>query len=189
MSTLQDAVYTLARDLRERIRHEADWGLAGHEKAEEAPRTLPSQEFVNALSAPAQPSAAVAPAQPPPQAPAAPPAPTPVAPQAPAAPRAAKLSENTIPVAIPVEPARKPSIHPAPDLSALGTIAPGAEGLARVQEVLGDCQRCGLHEGRENLVFGRGNPTADLLFIGEGPGAAADRRYRDALAGPRHGVG
>lgn len=48
--------------------------------------------------------------------------------------------------------------------------------LAEVREHLGDCQRCGLCEGRSTIVFGDGNPQADLLFIGEGPGAEEDKR-------------
>ncbi len=48
--------------------------------------------------------------------------------------------------------------------------------LATVQQELGDCQRCGLCEGRKSIVFGSGNPDADLMFIGEGPGEQEDRQ-------------
>ena len=48
--------------------------------------------------------------------------------------------------------------------------------LEDVREVLGDCTRCRLHEGRNQLVFGDGNPNADLMFVGEGPGADEDRK-------------
>ena len=48
--------------------------------------------------------------------------------------------------------------------------------LDEVREHLGDCQRCGLCEGRNTIVFGDGNPDADLMFIGEGPGQEEDRR-------------
>ena len=41
---------------------------------------------------------------------------------------------------------------------------------------VGDCRRCALCQGRNNLVFGVGNPEADLMFIGEAPGAEEDRR-------------
>jgi DNA polymerase len=59
--------------------------------------------------------------------------------------------------------------------------APGApQGprptLAAVREVLGDCRRCELCQGRSTIVFGDGNPDADLMFIGEGPGQEEDRR-------------
>lgn len=46
--------------------------------------------------------------------------------------------------------------------------------LEEVRQELGDCQRCKLHGGRTNLVFGVGNPTADLMFVGEAPGADED---------------
>ena len=36
------------------------------------------------------------------------------------------------------------------------------------------CRKCGLCEGRTNVVFGCGNPDADVLFIGEGPGRDED---------------
>ena len=47
-------------------------------------------------------------------------------------------------------------------------------GLADVREELGDCQRCKLCETRKTIVFGSGNPNADLVFVGEGPGADED---------------
>ena len=39
-----------------------------------------------------------------------------------------------------------------------------------------DCTRCKLAEGRTQVVFGAGSPTADLMFIGEGPGFHEDRK-------------
>jgi DNA polymerase len=48
--------------------------------------------------------------------------------------------------------------------------------LAAVREELGDCTRCKLSAGRKNIVFGVGNPGADLVFVGEGPGADEDAR-------------
>lgn len=65
------------------------------------------------------------------------------------------------------------------------------EGVARIERVsaassqdsldalradLGDCQRCRLHQGRNKIVFGQGHPQADLVFVGEGPGAEEDRQ-------------
>lgn len=41
-----------------------------------------------------------------------------------------------------------------------------------------ECTRCRLHEGRTNVVFGEGNPDADLMFIGEGPGQYEDEQGR-----------
>ena len=46
--------------------------------------------------------------------------------------------------------------------------------LKLIREDLGDCTRCKLHRGRTNLVFGVGNPRAELMFVGEGPGADED---------------
>jgi len=46
--------------------------------------------------------------------------------------------------------------------------------LLKVREDLGDCTRCKLHKGRNKLVFGDGNPKAELVFVGEGPGADED---------------
>jgi len=48
------------------------------------------------------------------------------------------------------------------------------EELARIQATLGDCTRCKLHTTRRNIVFGVGDPEADLMFIGEAPGADED---------------
>jgi DNA polymerase len=56
--------------------------------------------------------------------------------------------------------------------------APNAFGshpsLASVREALGECTRCRLSEGRNRIVFGDGNPEAELLFVGEGPGENED---------------
>ena len=48
--------------------------------------------------------------------------------------------------------------------------------LGAVQKELGDCTRCKLSEGRKNIVFGSGNPNANLVFVGEGPGADEDEQ-------------
>src|SRR5262245_28586072 len=51
----------------------------------------------------------------------------------------------------------------------------GAEALAAVRTEIGDCTRCKLHtQGRRQIVFGVGNPDADLMFVGEAPGADED---------------
>jgi uracil-DNA glycosylase family 4 len=55
-----------------------------------------------------------------------------------------------------------------------GDVARGAGGLKVVRDDLGDCQRCKLAPSRTKLVFGVGNPNADLLFVGEAPGADED---------------
>ena len=48
--------------------------------------------------------------------------------------------------------------------------------LAEISKDLLDCQRCPLHETRNKLVFGAGDPNADLMFVGEAPGADEDRQ-------------
>lgn len=48
--------------------------------------------------------------------------------------------------------------------------------LQQVRLELGECTRCKLSEGRKNIVFGSGNPNADLVFVGEGPGADEDEQ-------------
>ena len=51
----------------------------------------------------------------------------------------------------------------------------GAEALAAIRDDLGECTRCKLHTlGRRQIVFGVGNPSADLMFVGEAPGADED---------------
>ncbi|MFY9907178.1 MAG: uracil-DNA glycosylase [Terriglobales bacterium] len=50
-----------------------------------------------------------------------------------------------------------------------------AKALKIIREDLGDCKRCVLHkQGRKQIVFGVGNPKAELMFVGEGPGADED---------------
>jgi len=47
-------------------------------------------------------------------------------------------------------------------------------GLTALRAELGDCQRCKLAKGRQHIVFGTGNPEANLMFVGEAPGADED---------------
>jgi uracil-DNA glycosylase family 4 len=49
------------------------------------------------------------------------------------------------------------------------------DSLVRIREDIGpDCKRCKLSKARKNIVFGVGNPTAELVFVGEGPGHDED---------------
>ncbi len=52
----------------------------------------------------------------------------------------------------------------------------GSEALLAIRRDLGECTRCKLAGGRTHLVFGVGNPRAELLFVGEGPGADEDQQ-------------
>ena len=49
-----------------------------------------------------------------------------------------------------------------------------SETLEDVRADLGDCTRCKLHFKRNKIVFGSGNPQAEVVFVGEGPGADED---------------
>jgi uracil-DNA glycosylase len=52
-----------------------------------------------------------------------------------------------------------------------------AEALADVRNDIGDCTRCKLHaQGRQQIVFGIGNPGAEIMFVGEAPGADEDEQ-------------
>jgi len=60
------------------------------------------------------------------------------------------------------------------DLFAENAEALKANNLEELRAAIGDCRRCKLCSGRTNLVFGVGNPNAQLMFIGEGPGRDED---------------
>ena len=63
----------------------------------------------------------------------------------------------------------------ASDISLFDTINKIADdSLPRILNDIGDCTRCKLHRGRTKLVFGDGNPNAQLVFVGEGPGRDED---------------
>ncbi|HXJ93539.1 MAG TPA: uracil-DNA glycosylase [Terriglobia bacterium] len=53
---------------------------------------------------------------------------------------------------------------------------PEQETLEEIRTDLGDCQRCKLAAGRKHIVFGQGDPHAELVFVGEGPGADEDEQ-------------
>jgi DNA polymerase len=81
--------------------------------------------------------------------------------------------------AVSASSARAPAaISPLPILSApsLFDAAEQVEGdtLERIREDLGECTRCRLSRHRTNIVFGVGNPKAELVFVGEGPGHDED---------------
>ena len=90
------------------------------------------------------------------------------------------------PAAPPAEPrAAVPALAtpPAPGDTA-NTAAPAdraAAAAAALQELRKEvlpCTRCKLHDSRRHVVFGEGNPTARVLFIGEAPGATEDQTGR-----------
>ncbi len=64
----------------------------------------------------------------------------------------------------------------APVATRAGEKGCGSPALAAIRGELGDCTRCKLAPGRTHVVFGVGNPAAELVFVGEGPGEDEDRQ-------------
>lgn len=60
--------------------------------------------------------------------------------------------------------------------SSLPVIQDKPAALKAISEDIGDCTRCRLHKGRKNIVFGVGKVNADIMFVGEGPGADEDEQ-------------
>jgi uracil-DNA glycosylase family 4 len=66
------------------------------------------------------------------------------------------------------------SAAPGADLE-IGQAVPAEQALAAIREEIGDCMRCKLCRlGRRQIVYGVGNPRADLMFVGEAPGRDED---------------
>ena len=71
----------------------------------------------------------------------------------------------------------QPPPHSAPFSAPAPETALPADPVAALQLIrdeIGDCTRCVLHKGRNKLVFGDGDASARLMFVGEGPGADED---------------
>ncbi len=79
-------------------------------------------------------------------------------------------AEQTISQSLFEEPALPSSAEAAP-------VVDKPAALRLIRQDLGDCTRCKLHRlGRKQIVFGVGNPEAELMFVGEGPGADEDEQ-------------
>jgi len=83
------------------------------------------------------------------------------------------------------KPAAKPPRPASPAASLFGELQPVQPSFAQSKETLhdiwqeiGDCTRCGLCEGRTQVVNTHGNPKARLMFVGEAPGADEDAQGR-----------
>lgn len=64
-----------------------------------------------------------------------------------------------------------------PRAAAPSTASDRPAALRLIREEIGDCTRCRLHkQGRKQIVFGVGSPNAELMFIGEAPGADEDEQ-------------
>ena len=75
-----------------------------------------------------------------------------------------------------VELALQPVAETASKIPLPPVLSDKPSALKLIREDIGDCTRCRLHKGRTNLVFGVGNVNADLMFVGEGPGADEDAK-------------
>jgi DNA polymerase len=87
-------------------------------------------------------------------------------------------------------PSQKKSTTSAAQVSLFGDLIPAAapagpepelptdETLEIIRADIGDCTRCKLHPQRTHIVYGEGNPRAQLMFVGEGPGADEDATGR-----------
>ena len=73
----------------------------------------------------------------------------------------------------------KPAV-PAPTAAAAAAASAKTslpvKSLSEVRSELGDCTRCKLSRTRTNIVFGAGNPNAELVFVGEAPGEEEDKQ-------------
>jgi len=93
-------------------------------------------------------------------------------------PKAASLPArpNAAPAAAPLGQPRAPRADAPLQSELLPAAVPQRRTLEEIRAELGDCRRCKLCSGRTNIVFGVGNPKAELVFVGEGPGADEDEQ-------------
>lgn len=84
-------------------------------------------------------------------------------------------SENALSAA-PATAPKALGLFDEPEAPASTPAAKRIESLEEIRADLGDCRRCKLSNGRKHIVFGQGNPHAELVFIGEGPGADEDEQ-------------
>jgi DNA polymerase len=97
-----------------------------------------------------------------------------ILPKSSASPVAAKKALNTAP---PILPAKNLPPAPPPSTPLIGITSKfSAETLLHIQQDLGECTRCKLHQTRNKIVFGDGSASAKLVFVGEGPGADEDKQ-------------
>jgi uracil-DNA glycosylase family 4 len=85
----------------------------------------------------------------------------------------AQTAQVATAAAIPVAPSRILTVVPTTSLfDAMDRVE--GDTLELIRENLGECTRCRLHKQRNKIVFGAGNPRAELVFVGEGPGHDED---------------
>jgi DNA polymerase len=104
-----------------------------------------------------------------------------------AAPQRAPVPASAAAFAQAAMPASAPVARPAPPPPAAPAFTPARAPITAANDdrrtrllTLSDearaCTRCGLHTARKQAVFARGNPFAELVFVGEGPGADEDEQ-------------
>ncbi len=92
------------------------------------------------------------------------------------------IEESPLPKSAVKPPAALPAAASAKSFIPLPSTGPSLfdaanntpETLLQIRADLGECTRCKLHSTRNKIVFGDGNPKAQLIFVGEGPGADED---------------
>jgi uracil-DNA glycosylase family 4 len=85
-----------------------------------------------------------------------------------------KWRRRDVPAVEVVQPSEA-SAADAGDIAPLTFSKSAADALSAIRDDIGDCTRCKLHGlGRTQIVFGVGNPNAELMFVGEAPGADED---------------
>ena len=92
---------------------------------------------------------------------------------------AAAVSAALLPDSLPgsaTVPAPPPALVSRARAAAAPASADAERGLLAVREEIGDCQRCRLAQTRKTIVFGQGNPSARLMFVGEAPGGDEDEQ-------------
>lgn len=156
------------RDIVRQLRQELEWaeriGYVVEQRAAPPPAARVEAEAPGAREAPAQRPAPSFERAPPPER-----VPPPSFERSAPAARGGAPTPSSRPA--PAPPAARPGLPvvQAPNLE-------GPMSLDEIRAELGDCTRCKLHKaGRKQIVFGVGNPKAELMFIGEGPGAQEDQ--------------
>lgn len=86
-----------------------------------------------------------------------------------------RIDPAAAPIAGAAPAAAEPKLSESPPMLAADG---AADRLEAVRLELGECRRCSLADLRHSIVFGEGNPQADLVFVGEAPGADEDAQGR-----------
>jgi DNA polymerase len=92
------------------------------------------------------------------------------------APPVARTESKVVVAEAPRAPIARAEAKPVARVEAPSAAAVSFSTLDEVRTHLGPCQRCKLCKGRKTIVFGVGNPRAELVFVGEGPGEEEDKQ-------------